>query len=82
LAQALVGRRVGEQVDVDAPAGRYRCRTLATGRHQTAAASWRRTSSWVTEGGRGYVRPLPAWDGPLVAAAVVTAIISDLKDMR
>jgi hypothetical protein len=65
LAQALIGRRVGDQVDVDAPAGRHRCRILTTGRHQTAAASWPRTSSWVTEGGMGYVRPLPAWDGPL-----------------
>jgi transcription elongation factor GreA len=37
LAQALIGRRVGEQVEVDAPAGRYRCRILTTGRYQTAA---------------------------------------------
>jgi transcription elongation factor GreA len=39
LAQALVGRRVGAQVEVEAPDGRFRCRILATGRHQTAAAS-------------------------------------------
>jgi transcription elongation factor GreA len=66
LAQAVVGRRVGEQAKVDAPAGRYRCRILATGRHQTGAASWPKTSgSWVLEGGMGYVRPLPAWEDPL-----------------
>jgi transcription elongation factor GreA len=39
LAQALVGRRVGAQVVVEAPDGRFRCRILATGLHQTAAAS-------------------------------------------
>ena len=39
LAQALIGRRAGEQVEVNAPAGRYRCRILATGRYQTAAPS-------------------------------------------
>jgi transcription elongation GreA/GreB family factor len=44
LAQALVGRRVGEQVEVDAPAGRYRCRILTTGRYQTAAPSWSNAS--------------------------------------
>jgi transcription elongation GreA/GreB family factor len=44
LAQALIGRRVGEQVEVDAPAGRYRCRILTTGRYQTAAPSWPKTS--------------------------------------
>ena len=33
LGQALVGRRVGEQVEVDAPDGRFRCRILSTGRH-------------------------------------------------
>ena len=44
LAQALIGRRVGEQVEVDAPAGRYRCRILTTGRYQTAAPSWSKTS--------------------------------------
>jgi transcription elongation GreA/GreB family factor len=38
LGQALVGRRVGEQVEVDAPDGRFRCRIVTTGRHQTAAA--------------------------------------------
>jgi transcription elongation GreA/GreB family factor len=39
LARALVGRRVGAQVEVEAPDGRYRCRIVATGRHQPAAAS-------------------------------------------
>jgi len=33
LAQALVGRRVGAQVEVDAPDGRFQCRIVATGRH-------------------------------------------------
>ena len=42
LGQALVGRRVGEQVEVDAPDGRFRCRILTTARHQTAARSWPR----------------------------------------
>ena len=47
LGQALVGRRVGDQVEVDAPAGRFRCRILTTGRHETAAPSWPKTSdSW------------------------------------
>jgi hypothetical protein len=60
LGQALVGHRVGEQVEVDAPDGRFRCRILTTGRHQTAAASRPKTSgSWVMEGGMGRVRPLP-----------------------
>ena len=40
LGQALVGRRVGDQVEVDAPDGRFRCRILTTARHQTAALSW------------------------------------------
>ena len=44
LAQALIGRRVGEQVEVNAPAGRYRCRILTTGRYQTAAPPWSKTS--------------------------------------
>jgi transcription elongation GreA/GreB family factor len=44
LAQALIGRRVGEQVEVNAPAGRYRCRILTTGRYQTAAPSGSKTS--------------------------------------
>ena len=44
LAQALIGRRVGDQVEVDAPAGRYRCRILTTGRYQTAAPPWSKTS--------------------------------------
>ena len=39
LAKAVLGRRVGEQVEVDAPAGHYRCRVLATGRYQPGAAS-------------------------------------------
>jgi transcription elongation factor GreA len=66
LARALVGRRVGEHVNVHAPAGLYRCRILTTGRHQTAAASRDKTNgSWVMEGGRGHVRPLPAWEDPL-----------------
>lgn len=38
LAQALIGRRVGEQVEVDAPAGRYRCRILTTGRYPASSA--------------------------------------------
>jgi hypothetical protein len=38
LAQALLGRRVGEQVEVQAPAGRYRCRILATGRVPASSA--------------------------------------------
>lgn len=38
LGRALVGRRVGEQVEVEAPAGRYRWRIVATGRHRPAAA--------------------------------------------
>lgn len=29
LAQAVLGRRVGEEVEVDAPAGTYRCRIVA-----------------------------------------------------
>ena len=44
LAQALIGRRVGEQVEVNAPAGRYRCRIVTTGRYQTAAPPWSKTS--------------------------------------
>jgi transcription elongation GreA/GreB family factor len=39
LAKAVLGRRVGDQVEVDAPAGRYRCRILATGRYRPSAAS-------------------------------------------
>jgi transcription elongation GreA/GreB family factor len=47
LGQALIGRRVGDQVEVEAPDGRYRCRILTTGRHRTAAPSWPKTSgSW------------------------------------
>ena len=45
LGQALVGRRVGDQVEVDTPAGRFRCRILTTGRHQTAAPS-KTSGSW------------------------------------
>ena len=44
LALALLGRRVGEQVEVQAPAGRYPCRILATSRHQAAAAPQPKTS--------------------------------------
>ena len=44
LGQALVGRRVGEQVEVNAPAGRLRCRIVTTGRYQTAAPPWSKTS--------------------------------------
>jgi transcription elongation GreA/GreB family factor len=36
LGQALIGRRVGDQVEVDAPDGRFRCRIVTTGRYQTA----------------------------------------------
>jgi transcription elongation GreA/GreB family factor len=32
LARALLGRPVGEEVEVRAPGGRYRCRILATRR--------------------------------------------------
>lgn len=38
LAQALLGRRVGEQVEVQAPGGRYRCRILATRRAPASSA--------------------------------------------
>ena len=66
LAQALVGRRVGAQVEVEAPDGRYQCRIVTTGRHQTVAASRDKTNgSWVMEGGMGHVRPQPAWEDPL-----------------
>jgi transcription elongation factor GreA len=34
LSQALIGRRVGEQVDVDAPAGLYQCRIVTARRHR------------------------------------------------
>jgi transcription elongation GreA/GreB family factor len=67
LARALLGRRVGEQVEVEAPAGRYRCRIVATGRHRPAAASTetRTSGSWVTQEGIRAVRPLPAWEDSL-----------------
>jgi transcription elongation factor GreA len=66
LGQALIGRRVSDQVEVDAPDGRFRCRILTTGRHQTAAPSRPKTSgSWVMEGGMGRVRPLPPWEDPV-----------------
>jgi transcription elongation factor GreA len=42
LAQALLGRRVGEQVEVQAPAGPYRCRILATRRIPAPSAGDRR----------------------------------------
>ena len=64
LGQALVGRRVGDQVEVDAPDGRYRCRILTTGRDQTSAPS-KTSGSWVMEGGMGRVRPLPPWKDPV-----------------
>jgi transcription elongation GreA/GreB family factor len=64
LGQALVGRRVGDQVEVDAPDGRFRCRIVTTGRHQTAAPS-KTSGSWVMEGGMGRVRPLPPWEDPV-----------------
>ena len=38
LGKAVLGRRVGEQVDVDAPAGSYRCRIVATHRHAEVPA--------------------------------------------
>jgi transcription elongation factor GreB len=41
LARALLGRRVGEQVEVEAPAGRYRCRILATCRFPASAGDHR-----------------------------------------
>ena len=44
LAQAMLGRRVGEQVEVEAPAGRYRCRILATRRLPASPAEDRRTA--------------------------------------
>jgi transcription elongation GreA/GreB family factor len=49
LGRALVGRRVGEQVEVEAPAGRFRWRIVATGRHRPAASSATRSSgSYMT----------------------------------
>jgi transcription elongation factor GreA len=44
LAQALLGRRVGERVQVQAPGGRYRCRILATGRFPGSSDEDRRTA--------------------------------------
>jgi transcription elongation GreA/GreB family factor len=38
LAKGLLGRRVGEQVEVRAPAGRYHCRILATRRFPPSSA--------------------------------------------
>jgi transcription elongation GreA/GreB family factor len=64
LGQALVGRRVGDQVEVDAPDGRFRCRILTTGRYQTAAPA-KTSGSWVMEGGMGRVRPLPPRKDPV-----------------
>ena len=64
LGQALISRRVGDQVEVDAPDGRFRCRILTTGRYQTAALS-KTSGSWVMEGGMGRVRPLPPWKDPV-----------------
>jgi transcription elongation GreA/GreB family factor len=45
LGRALVGRRVGEQVEVQAPAGRFRWRIVATGRHRPAASPATRTAA-------------------------------------
>jgi transcription elongation GreA/GreB family factor len=45
LGQALIGRRVGDQFEVDAPDGRFRCRILTTARHRTAVASWPRPAA-------------------------------------
>jgi transcription elongation factor GreB len=42
LAQALLGRRVGEQVEVRAPAARYCCRILATRRFPASSDEDRR----------------------------------------
>ena len=39
LAQVLLGRRVGERVEVEAPAGRYQCRIVTTGRHPRRTAA-------------------------------------------
>ena len=39
LARVLIGRRVGEQVEVEAPAGRYRCRIVTTGRYPRRTAA-------------------------------------------
>jgi transcription elongation GreA/GreB family factor len=44
LAQALLSRRVGEQVEVRAPSGRYRCRILATRRYLASSAENDRTT--------------------------------------
>jgi transcription elongation GreA/GreB family factor len=38
LAQALLGCQVGEEVEVQAPSGRYRCRILATRRFPASSA--------------------------------------------
>jgi transcription elongation factor GreA len=43
LAQALLGRPVGEQVEVKAPGGRYHCRILATRRCPASPDEDRRT---------------------------------------
>jgi Transcription elongation factor, GreA/GreB, C-term len=44
LAQALLGRRVGEWVEVQAPGGRYRCRLLATRRFPASSDENGRTA--------------------------------------
>jgi transcription elongation factor GreA len=64
LAQALLGRRVDEQVEVEAPAGRYRCRILATGRHGPATGPAPTAVSPDEEGGIGGGRSLPHWEDP------------------
>ena len=44
LARALLGRPVAEQVEVEAPGGRYRCRILATRRYPASSAEHDRTA--------------------------------------
>jgi transcription elongation factor GreA len=44
LARTLLGRPVGEQVEVEAPGGRYRCRILATRRCPASSDEDRRTT--------------------------------------
>ena len=44
LARALLGRQVGEEVEVQAPGGRYRCRLLDTRRFPPSSDEDRRTA--------------------------------------
>jgi Transcription elongation factor, GreA/GreB, C-term len=44
LARALLGRQVGEQVEVQAPGGRYRCRIRATRRFPASPVDDHRTA--------------------------------------